>query len=65
MPFDWGGFLKKEEPLHGEWLWPVHAVPKSVDEMGSSPRVGSLFRVLFRRVPYYIGDPKRDPSLEN
>ena len=24
-----------------------------------------LFGVLFMRVPYYIGDPKRDPNLEN
>ena len=23
------------------------------------------FRVLFIRVPYYIGDLKRDPNLEN
>ena len=23
------------------------------------------FRVLFIRVPNYIGDPKRDPNLEN
>ena len=23
------------------------------------------FRVLFIRVPYYIGDQKRDPNLEN
>ena len=27
--------------------------------------IGSLFRVLLIRVPYYIGDPKRDPALEN
>ena len=23
------------------------------------------FRVLFIRVPYYVGDPERDPNLEN
>ena len=23
------------------------------------------FRVLFIRVPYYIGDPERDPNFEN
>ena len=26
---------------------------------------GAPFRVLFIRVPYYIGDLKRDPNLEN
>ena len=32
--------------------------------MGSSPIYGP-FRVLFIRVPYYIGDLERDPNLEN
>ena len=27
--------------------------------------LGSLLGVRFTRVPYYIGDPKRDPNLEN
>ena len=22
-------------------------------------------RVVFRRVPYHLGDPKKDPNLEN
>ena len=33
--------------------------------MGSSLKLGSLLGSLFLRVPYYIGDLKRDPSLEN
>ena len=33
--------------------------------MGSSLSYGSLFSVLFIRVPCYVGDPKRDPHLEN
>ena len=33
--------------------------------MGSSLKLGSQFRVLFIRVPYYIGDMKRDPNSEN
>ena len=32
--------------------------------MGSSLNPGP-FRVLFIRVPYYFGNPKRDPNLEN
>ena len=32
--------------------------------MGSSLNLGP-FRVLFIRVPYYFGNPKRDPNLEN
>ena len=28
-------------------------------------KLGSLLGVLFARVPYYIGDLKRDPNLEN
>ena len=27
--------------------------------------LGSLLGVLFIRVPYFIGDPERDPILEN
>ena len=28
-------------------------------------KIGSPFRVLFRRVPYYIGDLNKKPNLEN
>ena len=33
--------------------------------MGTSLKLGSLFGVPFIWVPYYIGDPKGDPNLEN
>ena len=33
--------------------------------MGSFLNFGSLLGVLFIRVPYYIGDLKGDPTLEN
>ena len=29
------------------------------------PGKGVVFEVLLIRVPYYTGDPKRDPNLEN
>ena len=32
---------------------------------GQFSKFGSPFRVLFVKVPYYIGVPKRDPTLEN
>ena len=32
---------------------------------GRFSKLGFLLGPFFRRVPYYIGDPKRDPNLEN
>ena len=32
---------------------------------GQFSKLGSLLGSLFTRVPYYVGDPKRDPHLEN
>ena len=32
---------------------------------GLLSRLGSLFKLLLIRVPYYIADPRRGPNLEN
>ena len=37
----------------------------NVDVCGELSKVGSPFRIHFVRVPYCIGDLKRDPKLEN
>ena len=34
-------------------------------QYGQFSKLGSLLRILFRRVPYDIGNRKRDPDLEN
>ena len=39
--------------------------PKRAPVYGSISKFESLLRVLFIRVPYYIGDLERDPNLEN
>ena len=32
---------------------------------GQLSKLGSLLGSFFIRVPYYLGDPKKDPNLEN
>ena len=39
--------------------------PMQESENGCFSEFGSLFRVLFIRVPYWFGDRKLDPNLEN
>ena len=45
----------------------VHHKPREPEPAtwGSFLNQGPLIRILFIRVPYYTGDLKRDPSLEN
>ena len=38
---------------------------QTLNVQGSCGSEGVPFRVLFIRVPYYLGDRRRDPKLEN
>ena len=52
----WGGLLLLAAGARVGWAGAV---------TGSSSNWDPLFRVPFIRVPYYTGDRKRDPNLEN